>query len=49
VGIFVPKSTIERAVRYVKQSYIQLDSRRGAFQYQIDPDYPAASAGTPSP
>lgn len=42
-GIFVPKSTIDQAIRYVKRSFVEVvPGRMGAFQYQIDPQYPGA-------
>jgi hypothetical protein len=40
VGIQVPKETIDRAVRYVKQSFNREEPGKGAFRYQIDVAYP---------
>ena len=42
VGIYVPRATIDRAIRYVKASFVRESATRGAFQYQIDPNYPGA-------
>jgi hypothetical protein len=40
VGIQVPKSTVENAIRYVKRSFVRENAVRGAFQYQYDPNLP---------
>ena len=36
IGIQVPKSTIDRAYRYIQQSAYEHGPRRGSFKYQID-------------
>lgn len=41
-GIQVPKPTIDRAIRYVKESFIVEGRGRGAFKYQQDFNYPLA-------
>src|SRR5262249_10332658 len=44
IGIRVPKSTIDRAVHYVKSSAIKEGKSRGGFKYQDRPIYQTRSS-----
>jgi hypothetical protein len=51
-GIAVPKEVIDKAVNYIKKSYVQIDSNMGAFNYQLTPptriSFALTSAGVTS-